>query len=243
MFPSLKFVPWSPSMLSQIFVALRVFFAATYGRILKPLFRCLLRVALFFGLTSLWLFCILYTIAEYTFSDFYFPIGYVWKPAFPLSWRLLFLSLFEVPALAFIQLVWLPSHHLILVYLWWRRKPGSSTRPSQGYVMLSRSESNSPRGGTFSHTANAEDYDFVDTEADTGSLRHCSPFHPLSFPWSLRFAFWLAILCISLWLTLHYEDPGDVRYFPLIKDASANPRREGYANGGSVIFWSKVHLC
>jgi hypothetical protein len=55
------------------------------------------------------------------------------------------------------------------------------------------------------------------------------PFHLFCL---LRFIFWFAIFCTSLWLGLHYQQPADLRYLPLIEEANAHPKRAGYANQG-----------
>ncbi|KAF8547495.1 glycosyltransferase family 69 protein [Imleria badia] len=73
-------------------------------------------------------------------------------------------------------------------------------------------------------------------EGDAGSSKPYSPFrhnpfrHLFSLVLSPWFIFWLAILCISLWLGLHYQQPGDLRYLPLVEEANAHPKRDGYAN-------------
>jgi hypothetical protein len=83
-----------------------------------------------------------------------------------------------------------------------------------------------------------EDCDLQDIEGDAGPSRPHSPFkhqvprQPFSFILSLRFIFWFAILCTSLWIGLHYQQPADLRYIPLIEEANAHPKRAGYANQG-----------
>ncbi|KAF8547263.1 glycosyltransferase family 69 protein [Imleria badia] len=81
-----------------------------------------------------------------------------------------------------------------------------------------------------------EDYDQGDIEGRADSSRphsafqHHAPRHPFSFVLSWRFIIWFAILCTSLWLGLHYQYPGDLRYLPLIEKANAHPKRAGYGN-------------
>lgn len=211
----------------------REFFATAYSKTLQPLFRCLLKVVLYPGVISLGLLCVLYSIAEYTFTDFYFALGYVWKPAFPLTWRIVFLSLFVVPALAFIQLLWLSLHRLVLSYHLCRCKSSPRSSPSQGYMMLPRSESNSLEEGALSGTGDDEDCDLADIAGDTTSSTPRTPSKQQAFPF-VWFFFWLAILCTSLWFVLHYRHPGDLRYLQLIEHANTHPKREGYANKGNA---------
>ncbi|KAH0835032.1 hypothetical protein J3R83DRAFT_10769 [Lanmaoa asiatica] len=126
-------------------VAQQYLFAA--GKVLRYLFQCLLRVVLFPGVISLVLLYVLYTIADYKFTNWYFGAhDFVWEPAFPWSWRLLFLSLFVVPAFSFLHLLWFSLHRLVLACHWWQRRYNLHLGPSQGYVMLPRRESNSLEG-------------------------------------------------------------------------------------------------
>lgn len=222
-------------MFGRISVVRRCFFAVRDSNTLLAPLRYFFKVVPFPGLVSLLLLCILYSIAEYKFTDWYFALGYVWKPAFPSSWRILFLLLFVVPTFSFLHLVWLCVHHLVLARHGWGRTTAtaSPSRPSQGYSMLPRSESNS-----MEERGDDDDCDVEDIERDVGSSRphyssqHQAPRHPLSFIWSPRFIFWFAILCASLWFGLDYKQPGDVRYLSQIEKANAHPRRTGYANQG-----------
>ena len=226
-----------PSMAGRISVARRHLFAVGDSKTLRALFRYLFRVVPFPGVISLALLCILYTIAEYKFTNWYFGVvGFVWKPAFPLSWRILFLSLFVVPTFSFLHLLWLSLDHFVLVRHWWRRRYSPHSRPSQEYIRLPRSEPNSLEERGLSGARDDENCDFGVTEGDAGSSRPHSPFQHqaprrLSFvsPW---FIIWFAILCTSLWLGLDYQHPGDLRYLPLIEKANAHPKRAGYADQG-----------
>lgn len=226
-------------MVGRISVARRHLFAVSDGKTLRALIRYLFRLVPFPGVISLSLLCVLYSIAEYKFTNLYFPLGSVWKPAFPLSWRILFLSLFVVPTFSFFHLLWLSLHHLVQVRHWWRRRYSSRSRPSQEYIRLPRSESNSLEERGLSGVRDDEDCDLGGIEGNAGSPRSRSffqyqyqpPHHLLSFV-SRQFILWFAIFCASLWLGLHYQQPGDLRYLPLIEKANAHPKRAGYANQG-----------
>ncbi|KAF8432713.1 cryptococcal mannosyltransferase 1-domain-containing protein [Boletus edulis BED1] len=207
----------SPSMFGRNSIARQRLYAVSDSNALRTLLRCLKLVPIT-GLISLVLLYILYSIAEYKFTNWLFAVGYVWKPAFPRSWRILLLSLFLVPMVAFLHLVWLSLHYLVPTqYQWW-----SSDSLEERELLGARDD---------------QDYDLGDIE-DPGSLRpnfpHQAPRHHLSFVWSRRFMFWFAILCTSLWLGVHYQQPGDVRYLPLIEKANAHPNRTGYANQEKV---------
>jgi hypothetical protein len=228
-----------PSMFGRISVARRYLFAVSDSKALRALFRYFFRVVPFPAVISLALLCVLYSIAEYKFTTWYFTVvGFVWKPAFPLSWRILLLSLFVVPTFSFFHLLWLSLHHLAHVRHWWRRRSSSRSRPSQEYIGLPRSESNSlEERGLISGARDDEDCDLGEVEGDAGSSRPHSPFQHQAprhlFPFiSLQFILWFAIFCSSLWLGLHYQQPGDLRYLPLIEKANAHPKRAGYANEG-----------
>lgn len=232
------FRPWAllptppMDMSSQLPVTQQNILAKTYRKTLKPLFQSLLKIGFHPAVVSLALFYVLYSVAEYTFTDWYFAVGHVWKPAFPLSWRIVLLSLFVVPALASIQLVWLALQGWALGYHWWRCLSNARSSPSQGYMMLSRSESSSLVEGV-----GEDDYAFAfaGVERDTPCSRiSCPPKQASRFVWPLQFVFWLAVLCASLWVALHYRHAGDLRYLPLIERANAHPKREGYANNGNV---------
>lgn len=214
-------------MFGLLFVARREFWGAAYSKTLRPLFRCLFGR----GVISLWLLCVLYRVAEYMFSELYVPLGSVWKPAFPLTWRLILLSLFMVPTIAFIQLLWLSLHHPGVASLCWRRTSSSRSSSSQRYTMLPRSESNTLEEGVLYRAGDDDNCDMADSEGNTGSWRFHTSSQP--FPFS-RFFLWLAILFTSLWLALCYQHPGDLRYRSLIETANTHPKREGYANKGIV---------
>ena len=236
-------------MFGRLSVTQQYLFAASGSKTLQALLRHLLGIVSFHDLISLVLLCVLYGIAEYTFSELYFAAGYFWKsaftglewffsafwkPAFPSSWRILFLSLFVVPTFSLLQLLWLSLHHLGPAQHWWRRYV-SPSRPSPGYSILPPGE---PDQREPSGIRDDEDYDSQDIELDAGSSRLHSPFkhqaprHPFSFVLSSRFIFWFTIFCTSLWLGLHYRQPADLRYLPLIEKANAHPKRAGYANQG-----------
>jgi len=229
---SLCFLP--PSMFSRISVVRRYLFAVSDSKTFRLLFRYLHRIVPPSSLLSLALLFVLYTIAEYTFTNWYFALGYVWKPAFPLSWRILFLSLFVVPTFSFLHL-WLTLHRFTSAGNRLRRRCSSPSRPSQEYTMLPRSEANSLEERGVSSPRDDEGCDLRDIEGDAGSPRPSSPFrprYPYSLDWTLRFIFWFAILCTSLWFALPYQQPGDLRYLPLIEKANAHPKRAGYGNQG-----------
>ena len=210
---------------------------------LQALFRYLLRVVQvvpFYGLISLVLLYSLYRIAENKFAEWYFGPGDISKPGFPSSWRILFLSLFVVPTFSILQIVWLSLKHLLPPCLshWWGRRYSSPSRPSQGYSMLPWGEPDSLEERGPSGISDDEGCGLRNIEGDVGSSRPRSPFqhqalrHLFSFFLSPWFLFWFAILCTSLWLGLHYQYQGDLRYLPLIEEANAHPKRAGYANQG-----------
>lgn len=112
-------------MLSRI--SGRYLSAVRDNKTLHALLRYPLTVVQLPGLLSLLLLCILYGIADFTFAKWYFPPpagdvwwDRIWKPAFPSSWRILFLSLFVVPTVAFLHLFWLSLYHVLPA--WQRRK-------------------------------------------------------------------------------------------------------------------------
>lgn len=197
--------------------------------ILRHFLRCLLRVVLFPGVVSLPLLWFLYSVAEHMFTKWYFDMyESVWKPAFPWSWRLLFLSLFVIPAFSFLQLSWL----LVLAPQWWRPRYNSHSSPSEGYIMLPRSESNSLEER---ERSGARDDEAADIEGSADSSRPQPPRGLFSSAWFMQFVFWLATLCITLSVGLHYQQPADLRYLSLIKNANAHPNRHGYANRGEYL--------
>jgi hypothetical protein len=106
-----------------------------------------------------------------------------------------------------------------------------------------------PDQGEPSEIRDDEDCELQDVEGDAGISRPHSPFkhqgprHPFSLVLSLRFIFWFAILCTSLWIGLHYQQPGDVRYLPLIEEANAHPKRDGYANQGNYYLSRSSAIC
>ena len=235
-------------MFGFLSVTRRSLLAVSDSKTLQALLRYLLRIMPFHGLISLVLLCVLYSIAEYTFTKSYFTAGYIWKsefaptnwssfwkPAFPSSWCILFLLLFVAPTFSFLQLLWLSLPHLGPARHWWRHRYGSLSKPSPGYSMLPREPDQRESSGI----SDNEDCDLQGIEGDAGSSRPHSPFghqatrHPLSFVLSLRFIFWFATLCSSLWFGLDYQQPADLRYLPLIEKANARPKREGYANQGN----------
>ena len=238
-------------MFGRLSIARRYFLAVSGNKTLRTFLQYLLKVIPFHALTSLVLLCVLYSIAEYKFTESYFGSAYIWKsaftqwyfsefwkPAFPSSWRVVFLSLFVVPTFSFLQLLWLSLHHLGPARYWWRHRYGSPSRSSPGYSMLLRGEPESPEEIGPSGIRDDEDCDLQDIEGDAGSsrlhlpLKHQAPRHSFSPILSLRFIFWLALLCTSLWLGLHYQQPADSRYLPLIQKANAYPERAGYGNQG-----------
>lgn len=217
----------------------RHLFGASDNKILQSASRCL-RVVLFPRVLSLVLLCLLYSVAEYEFTHWYFGVyGFVWKPAFPWSWRLLFLLSCAVPAFSFLHIVWL----LALAYQRWRRRHDSPSGLSEEYTMLQRSESDSleeEEERELSGAGDDEDCDEADIEGSAGSSRLHPPFprQPpralalLTSDWFMQFIIFLTVLCTSLWVGLHYRHPGDLRYLPLIENADAHPNRAGYANQG-----------
>ena len=218
----------------QVSVVQRHLCAASDSETLPSAFQCL-RFVLYPRLVSLVLLCVLYSVAEYQFTNWYFGVyGFVWKPAFPWSWRLLFLLLCAVPAFSCLHILRL----LVLACQWWRRRYNSHSSPSQEYTMLPRHESDSLEERERSGTRDDENCGSEDIEGDAGSSRIHLPLrcqassYPVSSNWLLQFILWLAILCISLWVELPYQHPGDLRCLPLIEKANAHPNRTGYANQG-----------
>ena len=195
------------------------------------LVRYLFKLVPFHALISLAVLCVVYAIAEHMFIQWFFGEEPYWKPFFPWSWRALFFSLFTVPVLSFVQLLWLALHHWYLARHWCRPRCGSHSRASRGYSMLPRGESNALEG---EQSGSGDDED-CDVEADVYASKP-PPSNPLrpSFIWSPRFVFWFALLCSSLWLGLHYQQPGDLRYLALIEKANAHPKRAGYGDQGKA---------
>ena len=231
-------------MFGFLSVTRRSLFAVSDSKTLQVLLQ-FLRIVPFHGLISLVLLCVLYSIAEHTFTESYFAAGYIWKPesdpndwysfwkpAFPTSWCILFLLLFVAPTFSFLQLLWLSLPHVGAARYCWRRRYGSPSKPSPGYSMLPRGE---PDQREPSGMSDDEDCDLQDIEGDAGSspFEHQAPRRPFSFVLSLRFIFWFGLFCTSLWVGLHYQQPADLRYLPLIEKANAHPKREGYANQGN----------
>ena len=219
----------------RIATARRCLLALGDSRPLRALFRCLRHLP-FPGLVSLLLFWTLYSIAEYKFTDRYFALGDVWKPAFPWSWRALFLALFVVPAFSFCQLAWLVLGHVVLA----RRgnRYGGQMRGTREYSVLLRSEPSSLELEE-RRMLGVRDEEERELEDGCASRFHSpcqrsDPRHPLSLVSSPRFMLWFALFCTSLWLGLRYQQPEDVRYRPQIEKASAHPKRAGYANQGAT---------
>ncbi|KAF8550521.1 glycosyltransferase family 69 protein [Imleria badia] len=102
--------------------------------------------------------------------------------------------------------------------------------------MLPRGVSGSLEERVQSGIKDEEDCDSEDIEEDADSSRLHSSFQRKaprqlsSFILSPWFIFWFAISCTSLWLGLHYQQPGDLRYATLIEKANAHPKSAGYAN-------------
>ena len=214
----------------QLSVAQRYLCAAS--ETLLSVFRCL-RFVLYPCLVSLVLLCVLYSVAEYQFTDWYFGVyGYAWKLAFPWSWRLLFLLLCTVPAFSCLHIL-----RLLVLAQWRRSRYNSHSSPSQEYTMLSWNESDSLEERELSGARDDENCGLEDIEGDAGSsllrlpLQRRAPTHLMPSNWFLEFILWLVILCISLWALLH-RHPGDLRCLPLIEKANAHPNRTGYANQG-----------
>lgn len=204
----------------------------------KLLIRLILKAVFYPGVLSLAVLCILCSIAEYTFTSLYFVLGSIWKPAFPLSWRLLLLSLFVVPAFSLLHLLHISAHRLLLAR-YGRHRLSSRLRSLQGYLLIPRSEprSSEDRDSSDARTDEGSTWTADFEHGDAGSPRqsrcqHHTPRHHSSTPSLLHLVFWLIIFSSSLWLGLHYQHPGDVRYLPLIEKAIAHPNRAGYANQG-----------
>ena len=233
-------------MFRRISVARRYLFAVGDTQALRVFLRYFLRVVSVSSsaLISLVLLCVLYTTAEHKFLDW---LGWVWEPSYPPSWRVLFLSLFVVPAFSFLQLVWLCLHHLICARNWWRRGWVSPSRQSQGYSMLQRNESSLPEEGGLSGIRDDEDGDLGHHEGGVEAPRFHASFQKQvlsylsSFMLSPRFIFWFSLLCTSLWFGLHYQQPADIRHLPAIEKANAHPKRAGYGNQGK--YNSQSLLC
>lgn len=224
------------SMFGRIPIARRHAWAAAYNKIIWPFLRCLRRVVASLGVSFLWLLCVFYVITEYTFTKFYLlAFSNVWKPVFPLSWRLLLMTLFIVPLIALVRVLWLSVCLLIPVCRWGCSKPGLRPSSSRGYSMLPRSEANSLE----ERPGGDEDRALADIEGDTGVMS--SSFQQFPTTWCWWLCVWFAVLCISLSIALDFDRAGDLRYLPQIEQANAHPRREGYNNNGNTYCRGSVH--
>jgi hypothetical protein len=118
---------------------------------LQHSFRRLFKVALHPVALSLALLLGLYSLADYAFTLYCFSeIGWVWKPAFPFSWRLALLSLFVVPAFSFLHLLWFAVHYLLHTRSRRYRRHGARSRLRRRYISLPQSGSNTIEDGEFS---------------------------------------------------------------------------------------------
>ncbi|KAG1718511.1 uncharacterized protein EDB91DRAFT_1258518 [Suillus paluster] len=187
------------------------------------------------GLLSFSILVALYIITEMVFSVAFFWGFSGWRPAFPLSWRFLLLLLFVVPIFAFIQV----SRFLLpLLINRWNGTVGGMNLSQQGYVMLQRNGTTDAPTELFD-AAEEENALLENVEEGSERSRPVSPTAHLVVPhpkwWWIQLLAYIVLFCVSTWVGLHYEQPGDVRYRDSIQSAVDHPRRQGYGKQGALV--------
>jgi len=59
-------------------------------------------------------------------------------------------------------------------------------------------------------------------------------------PWRIQLLIYVMLFCVSTWVGVHYEQPGDVRFRHSIQSAVAHPRRQGYGKQGDLLELAKL---
>ncbi|KAG2047515.1 hypothetical protein BDR06DRAFT_963849 [Suillus hirtellus] len=201
--------------------------------VLHAICRIVLAVIRIPGLVSLCILITLYTITEQRFSDKFFAENYTWQPAFPSSWRFILLLILVVPTFAFIQILRLLAYRFLLPLLIarWNKTFGTGDPSDEGYIMFYRDSSIGGRElfnveEEIALMENSEEGASVRSSSrPTSPTPHLAPHHKL---WKIKLFAYLVLLCVSTWVGVHYEQPGDVRYRDSIQEAVAHPRKQGY---------------
>ena len=209
------------------------------------IFLAVLRVP---GLLSLLILVTLYSVAEKLFSDRFFPArqDHIWLPAFPSSWRSILLLLITVPLFAFIQVLGLLASRFSLPLLIdrWNNAFGNHHPSHQGYFMFQQ-DATIDSYGLFNSidegNSNIEHAERCSERSFSRSASH-TPRPLLSHHrvWRIQLIVYLTLFCVSTWVGVHYEHPGDVRYRDAIQAAVAHPRRQGYGKQGKFLETSCV---
>lgn len=201
------------------------------------------------GLVSFCIFVTLCAITEQRFSKKFFAENYTWKPAFPSSWRFILLLILVVPVFALVEILRLLAYRFLLPLLIdrWNKALGYGDPSEEGYVMFHRRSSISEHE-LFNATEEGSALIENAEEGVSGRSfsRPASP-TPRLAPhlkwWRLQLFAYIVLFCVSTWVGVHYEQPGDVRYRDAIQEAVAHPRKQGYGKqGGLFNFINRTQL-
>lgn len=215
--------------------------------VLHVICRIVLAIIRIPGLVSLCIFIALYTITEQRFSEKFFAESYTWKPAFPSSWRFILLLVLVVPIFAFVEILRLLAYRFLLPLLIdrWNKHFGTGHPCEEGYVMFHRDSSIS--GRDLFNAAEEENALMENAEEGVGVRsfsRSTSPTPHLASHlklWRIQFFACFVLFCVSTWVGVHYEQPGDVRYRDSIQKAVAHPRKQGYGKQEKFFIAAMFH--
>lgn len=204
--------------------------------------RTILAIIRIPGLVSFCIFVTLYAITEQRFSQKFFAESYTWQPAFPSSWRFILLLILVVPIFAFVEILRLLAYRFLLPLLIdrWNKAFGSGDPFEEGYVMFHRHSSISEHE---LFNAAEEESALIESAEEGASVHSFSrPASPTArlVPhlklWRIQLFAYVVLFCVSTWVGVHYEQPGDVRYRDSIQEAVAYPRKQGYGKQGGLLF-------
>lgn len=219
----------------------------TLKAVLHVICRIFLAIIRFPGLVSLCIFVTLYNETEQRFSDKFFAESYTWTPAFPSSWRAILFLILVVPVFALVEILRLLASRFLLPLLIdrWNKAFGNRDPSVEGYVMFRRG---SPIGGRELFDATEEENALMENVEEGASVR------PLSRPssptprlvpylrlWRIQLFAYIVLFCVSTWVGVHYEQPGDVRYRDSIQEAVAHPRKQGYGKQEKIFIAAMFH--
>lgn len=215
--------------------------------VLHVICRIVLAIIRIPGLVSFCIFIALYTITEQRFSEKFFAESYTWKPAFPSSWRFILLLVLVVPIFAFVEILRLLAYRFLLPLLIdrWNKLFGTGHPCEEGYVMFHRDSSIS--GRDLFNAAEEENALMENAEEGVGVRsfsRSTSPTPHLASHlklWRIQFFACFVLFCVSTWVGVHYEQPGDVRYRDSIQKAVAHPRKQGYGKQEKFFIAAMFH--
>lgn len=200
------------------------------------------------GLVSFCIFVTLCAITEQRFSKKFFAENYTWKPAFPSSWRFILLLILVVPVFALVEILRLLAYRFLLPLLIgrWNKAFGYGDPSEEGYVMFHRRSSISEHE-LFNATEEGSALIENAEEGVSGRSfsRPASPTTPRLVPhlkwWRLQLFAYVVLFCVSTWVGVHYEQPGDVRYRNAIQEAVAHPRKQGYGKQEKIFIAAMFH--